>query len=90
MLERSLATVILASGVVLGCGGTSSETPPPLEPHPMNMHYSRSATTLGNEIELPVVADAGVNEPRDVPENEVDEVVPAAPRTWGSDKPLNK
>jgi hypothetical protein len=37
-----------------GCGGSSSETPPPLEPLPANLHYSRSATTLPGELGAPV------------------------------------
>jgi hypothetical protein len=32
------------------CGGSSSETPPPLEPSPVNIHYNRSATTLPGEV----------------------------------------
>jgi len=91
LLGFTRLTAVFASGVALGCGGSSSETPPPLEPHPMNLHYSRAATTLGNEVEEPAVsADAGANQPRDVPEDEVDEVVPAAPRTWGSGAPKAK
>jgi hypothetical protein len=40
----------LALGASLGCGGSSSETPPPLEPTPANVHYDRSATTLPGEL----------------------------------------
>jgi hypothetical protein len=36
-----------------GCGGSSSETPPPLEPLPANVHYDRSATTLPGELGTP-------------------------------------
>jgi hypothetical protein len=90
MLEGRMLVLIFASGALASCGGSSSETPPPLEPHPMNLHYSREATTLGNEIEAPIVADAGANQPKDGAEDEEDEVVPLAPRTWGSDKPKNK
>jgi len=43
-----LLTVVLAS-----CGGSSSETPPPLEPLPANVHYDRAATTLPGEIGTP-------------------------------------
>lgn len=37
-----------------GCGGSSSETPPPLQPLPANVHYDRSATTLPGELGTPV------------------------------------
>lgn len=40
----------LAVGAAIGCGGSSSETPPPLEPTPANVHYNRSATTLPGEL----------------------------------------
>jgi hypothetical protein len=40
----------LVLGASLGCGGSSSETPPPLEPTPANVHYDRSATTLPGEL----------------------------------------
>jgi hypothetical protein len=43
----------LGAVVALGsasCGGSSSETPPPLEPLPANVHYNRSATTLPGEL----------------------------------------
>jgi hypothetical protein len=82
---------VAASAVALACGGSSSETPPPLEPHPMNLHYSRAATTLGtDELHVPGAEGgerADPNQPRDVPEDEVDEVTPAAPPTWGSGRP---
>jgi len=32
------------------CGGSASETPPPLEPTPDNVHYDHSATTLPGEL----------------------------------------
>jgi hypothetical protein len=40
----------LVLGASVGCGGSSSETPPPLEPTPANVHYDRSATTLPGEL----------------------------------------
>ncbi len=53
MHARVLAGAIV--GAVLfaplaSCGGLSSETPPPLEPTPDNVHYDRSATTLPGEL----------------------------------------
>jgi hypothetical protein len=44
----ALAGLVLGASV--GCGGSSSETPPPLEPTPQNVHYDRSATTLPGEL----------------------------------------
>ena len=40
-------------GSLASCGGSSSETPPPLEPLPVNVHYNRSATTLPGDIGPP-------------------------------------
>jgi hypothetical protein len=43
---------LLALGMA-SCGGSSSETPPPLEPLPANVHYNRSATSLPGELGTP-------------------------------------
>jgi hypothetical protein len=48
----------LGASFLLGmasCGGSSSETPPPLEPLPAkaNVHYNRSATSLPGELGTP-------------------------------------
>jgi hypothetical protein len=55
LLPRSLAHAVRAAVLAVlaslaSCGGSSSETPPPLEPLPVNVHYSRSATTLPGEL----------------------------------------
>jgi hypothetical protein len=53
-MHRRLAALAvltaLALGASAGCGGSSSETPPPLEPTAANVHYDRSATTLPGEL----------------------------------------
>jgi hypothetical protein len=86
MFQR-LSAVILASAALFACGGSSSETPPPLEPHPRNLHYSRAATTLGNDVELlaPDSDDAGASQAREPSDDEPDDFAPAAPRTWGGE-----
>ena len=61
-LPRCVALLGLGFYVSLaGCGGSSSETPPPLQPLPVNVHYDRSATTLPGELGLPAAeaTDAG-------------------------------
>jgi hypothetical protein len=86
MLLGCRTVAVLTSAALFSCGGSSSETPPPLEPHPLNLHYSRSATALASDNEPLTAADAGVaaaDQPRDVDERED---VPAR-RTWGSDPP---
>jgi hypothetical protein len=52
MLIR-FAVVALLSAFAGACGGSSSETPPPLRPLPPNVHYDRSATTLPGEQGAP-------------------------------------
>ena len=85
---EQLRAVVLAFTALVSCGGSSSETPPPLEPHPLNLHYSRASTALNEPaLEPEPAADAGVStepKPRDVDENED---VPA-PRTWGGEPKL--
>jgi hypothetical protein len=86
LFDGRTALVALMSSAFFCCGGSSSETPPPLEPNALNLHYSRAATTLGDEAELPAVEPSGKAQPRDVPEDEDDRPV-VAPRTWGGEKP---
>jgi hypothetical protein len=55
-VARAFAVLALGAGFMLAlvsCGGSSSETPPPLEPSPANVHYDRSATTLPGELGTP-------------------------------------
>jgi hypothetical protein len=74
---RFARLAFLLSLPALGCGGSSSETPPPLEPDPTSARYSG-----------PRVQKAG-EEPAPAPAAEPDEDdVPAKPRkaapgTWG-------
>ncbi|HVR21027.1 MAG TPA: hypothetical protein VMS65_15050, partial [Polyangiaceae bacterium] len=42
--------LFVAASVAGACGGSSSETPPPLEPLPVNLHYDRSSTALSGEV----------------------------------------
>jgi len=47
----ALSTLALLSfGASASCGGSSSETPPPLEPVPANVLYDRASTTLPGEL----------------------------------------
>jgi hypothetical protein len=65
------------------CGGSSSETPPPLQPLPVNVHYDRSSTTLPGELGMPAPepTDAGAP-PSEPPAAEtIGTAAPAAPGT---------
>ncbi len=79
---------LLVAGVVFGgCGGSSSETPPPLEPLPVNLHYDRASTALAGEVPV-VAADAGAVRNEDAPPESNEG--PPARSTWGTesgDKP---
>ncbi len=79
----ALLAGLFASAVLFSCGGSSSETPPPLEPHPLNLRYSRASTALVDDVEPVPLADAGAAQPQpqDVDESE-DE---PARRTWGAE-----
>ena len=85
--ERSSRFLLVAGVLLVGCGGSSSETPPPLEPLPVNLHYDRGSTALAGEVPV-VAADAGAVKRADEIPPETNEG-PPAPATWGggSDKP---
>jgi hypothetical protein len=84
--ERSCLSLLLAGVALVGCGGSSSETPPPLEPLPVNLHYDRASTALAGEVPV-VAADAGAVKRTEETPGELDEG-PPAPATWGGgDKP---
>ena len=67
---------------MVSCGGSSSETPPPLEPLPVNLHYDRSSTALSGEV---IVAPAG-SVVRTKEEPPPSDEGPPARSTWGTDK----
>jgi len=69
--------------LVLACGGSSSETPHPLEPLPVNLHYDRASTALSGE-EPVVEADAGVVRRAD--EEPIEGASPPARSTWGAER----
>jgi hypothetical protein len=79
---------VVASGVIAlavsACGGSGSETPPPLEPLPVNLHYDRSSTALAGDHSV-LEADAGAVVKSSEPIEEPTETPPAR-STWGGSK----
>jgi hypothetical protein len=74
-MPRVLLALLLA-----GCGGSSSETPPPLEPDPTSLRYT--GPRVGAEDDAPVAAEPA-------PEIDEDDLPPGqkpkpAAATWGS------
>jgi hypothetical protein len=83
---RSLPFLSIAVAAASGCGGSSSETPPPLEPLPVNLHYDRASTALSGEVSVPESdAGAAVVRTSDLPP-EGEEALPPARSTWGTDR----
>ena len=68
--------------MLVACGGSQSETPPPLEPLPVNLHYDRASTALSGEVPI-ASADGGVVERAADAPPESDG--PPARSTWGTD-----
>jgi len=66
------------------CGGSGSETPPPLEPLPVNLHYDRASTALSGEQAV-LEVDAGAVVKATDPIEEPPESPPAR-STWGGRK----
>ena len=77
MRQRLVFGAVLAAALA-ACGGSSSETPPPLQPDPQGFRYAAAKPTIAEESDAgdaPVVNDA-----------EDDDVKPRVPArsTWGS------
>jgi hypothetical protein len=84
---RANAFALFAAAAQLACGGSSSETPPPLEPLPVNLHYDRASTALAGEIPA-VESDAGVATVRaSDPLPDEGPASPPARSTWGTERP---
>ncbi|HKO53123.1 MAG TPA: hypothetical protein VJV79_35680 [Polyangiaceae bacterium] len=83
LFEAGLALAGLAALATLAaCGGSSSETPPPLRPDPAGFRYASTAP-----VRIAEESDAG-DAPRTIPESTELEPAPRprvpAPSTWGS------
>jgi len=70
---------------VPACGGSSSETPPPLEPLPVNLHYDRASTALAGEVSVAEADGGAVVRTSDLPP-EGEDALPPARSTWGSER----
>ena len=76
----SAAVVVAISGVLAGCGGSSSETPPPLEPDPRGFHYAPSLPPSGSE------SDAGAAPSSSNLGDDDEKPHTKASSTWGAAK----
>jgi len=81
MRYRFLFGVMLATGALAACGGSSSETPPPLQPDPVGFRYASTTPP----VRVAEESDAG-NVPQTIPETTVADPKPRVPArsTWGS------
>jgi hypothetical protein len=84
MALRAQLVPLAVAFLVFGCGGSSSETPPPLEPLPVNLHYDRASTALSGEVPL-IDAGAAVVRAEDVPQDPGASGPPVR-STWGGDR----
>ena len=75
-----------ASFTLAACGGSASETPPPLEPDPRGFHYAPAVAATTDD------SDAGDAPRTIVPGADDDEPKPRskASSTWGGGKPAAK
>ena len=78
---RNAALVLCLALLAAGCGGSSSETPPPLEPDPTSSRYTGPRVTTGSEESAPRPAASEAEDP--LPEQPSQ----SARATWGSGKP---
>lgn len=80
MPVRFLFGAVLAATALAGCGGSSSETPPPLQPDPRGFHYGPASAVAVD------ADDAGVLPSSRVSAEHETETTPAHP-TWGTGLP---
>ncbi len=78
VVVASVALALGASFTLAACGGSSSETPPPLEPDPRGFHYAPAQADMND-------SDAGDAPRTVVPGTDDDEPKPRskASSTWG-------
>jgi hypothetical protein len=80
MRDRFLFGVMLTAGALAACGGSSSETPPPLQPDPVGFRYASTVPARVAEE-----SDAGAAT-QTAPESTDVDPRPRVPArsTWGS------
>ena len=76
----SAALGVASSGVLAGCGGSSSETPPPLEPDPRGFHYAPALPPTASE------SDAGAAPSSTILEDDDEKPHRKPSSTWGAGK----
>jgi hypothetical protein len=80
MSRQRLVFGAVLSASLAACGGSSSETPPPLEPDPHGFHYASPPPVATVE------SDAG-DAPTIFPADDDAKARPQADPTWGVKKP---
>jgi hypothetical protein len=71
---------VTCAGALPACGGSSSETPPPLEPDPRGFHYAPALPASAD-------SDAGDTPAPSTPSDDDDKPRAKANSTWGGVKP---
>ena len=85
LLCRGLKPLFPVGVLLLGCGGSSSETPPPLEPLPVNLHYDRASTALSSDQQIAEVDAGGVQRADEERQEGTDASRPVR-STWGTER----
>ncbi|HEX3776272.1 MAG TPA: hypothetical protein VHV51_17490 [Polyangiaceae bacterium] len=82
MAARGVLGIVFAFALC-ACGGSSSETPPPLQPDPAGFHYAGVSAAASAPL------DAGVEPTRHHANEEDDDDEPRTPArsTWGTPSP---
>ncbi len=77
----AVAVTVAVSGALAGCGGSSSETPPPLEPDPRGFHYASASPVTADESDAGAAPSSSNNlgDDDDKPRTK-------ANSTWGATK----
>jgi hypothetical protein len=84
---RWLFSAALAGLLFLGCGGSASETPPPLPPLPLNEPYRTGGIREGRRVAPPASSDAAASETESESEAELPQLPAREGGTWGKDQP---
>ena len=84
-MRQCLVFGALLAATLAACGGSSSETPPPLQPDPKGFRYSGTPVTPAGEAAAEV-ADAGPPLLADPDDDPKPGKGAPAPGTWGGGK----